>query len=573
MYRNPPTMRWPLILSCAILLPGLASAAQNVGGRWNETYRLDGQVSNQGFGYRVDRAGDIDGDGREDLLIGEAWADTANGAGSGRFTIRSGADGSLIREILGLAAGEGLGARVSGGRDWDGDGIPDHAVTASDSSAGGVSTTGAVFVYSGADGSLLNSFFGSNPYDGFGGALAFVGDLDGDGKEDLAIGAPGHDEPGAADVGAIFLYYGPDGSRSDIIPGSDAGERLGDACAGPGDIDGDGMDDLLIGASSAAANGWFQGGYVQLLSGVDRSELWRLEGWHWDMRLGWGMDEVGDVDGGGTPDLLFTAYGADVNGAHAVGSVFVYAGEDFRQVYRMDAESSYDNLGYSVAGAGDVNGDLVPDFLAGAPRFDPGGRSEAGRGFVYSGRDGSTLLVVDGPIVGDNLGWEVAGLGDVSGDGLPDVAVASMLADSTNAVDSGSVWVFDFDPFLRADGATLSASGDARILELAFPSERAYFFYRILVSLEGIGPSTYDGLEVPLTQDSVFGTSASGNTPDFALGFTGVLSENGKSSAALAPPVLSPSLIGRELFLAAVVAPFFGSPVQSSAAVALQIVP
>ncbi|MGH8059171.1 MAG: FG-GAP-like repeat-containing protein [Candidatus Entotheonellia bacterium] len=151
--------------------------------------------------------------------------------------------------------------------------------------------------------------------------------------------------------------------------------------------------------------------------------VWQWEASGEDGMLGHAVAGVGDVDGDGVPDVVVTTS----SGAGGAGSVSVFSGASGQRLWRVAGELG-EQLGYAVAGIGDVNGDGVPDVVVGAPFTAPGGVAWAGSVYMFSGVDGRLLWRVDGVESGDQLGYAVAGVGDVDGDGRPEIVVGAPYA-------------------------------------------------------------------------------------------------------------------------------------------------
>jgi len=280
----------------------------------------------------------------------------------------------------------GFGWSVANAGDVDGDGVPDQIVGSSPGPW--IGTTGRVFLFSGADGSLLLEIDGPADASGFGMAVAGPGDTDGDGVPDVAVGAP-YTRHGGASNGAVFLYSGASGA---LLHRMDGGGQLGKALAGPGDVDGDGCADLLVGAPVAHTFGGPGAGSLALYSGRTGTLLLQVFGQVESGQLGRAVAPIGDVDGDGTPDLLAAAYGyegPDSQGAH------VFSGRTGWTLIHAHGPPDV-AAGASLAAAGDMDGDGIQDILVGAPGASPNGWFAAGAVYLHAGATGHLLLGLQG---------------------------------------------------------------------------------------------------------------------------------------------------------------------------------
>ncbi len=279
----------------------------------------------------------------------------------------------------------------------------------------------------GASWTLHAQIDGFNAGEYSGQVIAWVGDVDFDGGDDLVVGAYGSDR--------ASLYSGATGA---LIRHHSGTGQFGSQVAGPGDLNGDRVPDLLVSSRLGGVNA---GGYVQALSGANGSLLWQVDG-AYDSFYGSGLGGVDDVDGDGRPDVLIGARFADPGGMTDAGMVELRSGATGALLLTMLGEAAGDYLGTEVDGAPDVNGDGVPEIFAGANGADPGGLLSAGSAYLYSGADGSVLYRFDGPTSFCSLGDAVAAVGDADGDGVCDFLTGAPGYDAGGINDAGGAFLY-----------------------------------------------------------------------------------------------------------------------------------
>lgn len=390
-----------------------------------------GGAAGRGLGHAVAPAGDVDGDGHGDLIVG-----FRTGVGGGTVQVFSGASGAVLFTFVGEMSGDLFGRAVAGAGDVDGDGVPDLIVGAAGVDAHGIDS-GSAYVFSGRDGGLIHEFRGDFARMRLGGAVSGAGDVDRDGFADLIVGGqPDSNTPQPR--GFARVYSGRDGSVLYEFIGGASTSRLGCAVDGVGDVNGDGVPDLLVGdwrdGTSAAG-----AGSVSVFSGADGSLLLRVYGERANDRLGTVVGRVGDIDGDGRADLLAATPWADAASLD-VGLVRVYSGADGRVLHSIHGSATLDFFGGAAAGIGDFDADGVPDFAVGAYGDDDGG-SGSGSVTVYSGADGSVLLRIDGDSAADELGYSVCGAGNASGRRSADLAIGAPNDNQGAGPASGAVFV------------------------------------------------------------------------------------------------------------------------------------
>jgi len=408
------------ILAPAVCVAALATLAIGLG--HVEVIALDGMTEGDLLGSAVAWAGDVNGDGFDDVIVG-APNDGPAEDGAGAAYVISGQDGAILHVFEGSAPGESLGAAVSGTGDVDRDGFDDVVVL------GG----GKAHVYSGLTGSLLYTFSPAS-------TVGRAGDVNADGWDDILVGAT-QDDPGRTDSGTARVYSGRDGKVIFTFHGFGTGDWFGYAVCGAGDINRDGYADIAVGAPRFDPKGI---GFVKVFSGANGYVLRTLHGDAAGHRFGTSLSSAGDVNRDGFEDLIV---GSEYVGyAAAVGIARVLSGKDGTTLHTFSGEYESDRFGCSVGGGADVNGDGYPDLIVGAPA--------AGRAPVYSGKDGSRIYNLRGQQgLDEQFGFAVA-MADLDHDGLADLIVGAPWA-AMAGPRSGRVSVRISDATLDGDAPTL----------------------------------------------------------------------------------------------------------------------
>jgi FG-GAP repeat/FG-GAP-like repeat len=222
-----------------------------------------------------------------------------------------------------------------------------------------------------------------------------------------------------------------------------AGDQHGHSVAFLGDVNGDGYDDFIVGAPEADGTAP-HAGTATIYSGKDHASLHLLRGSQTDAGFGWAVAGVGDVSGDGVGDAAVGEPFRDSPFFTNLGTAWVYDGATGGFLFNTGEPQSGALFGYSLDGAGDWNGDGVPDVVSGAPGFKPASPApQAGEAVVFTSLSAPPVVLhaFTGAAALDQLGWSVAGAGDVSGGGRPDIVAGAPFADTT-VTDGGKVYVF-----------------------------------------------------------------------------------------------------------------------------------
>jgi hypothetical protein len=411
--------RWSAVAGAAlvaVLAPG-AAATETPGfvEPVEVLHTLSGTSPGAFYGWAVSELGDVDGDGAMELVVGEPF--TAGGT----TYVYSGRPGTLLYRLDG-APGDQQGYAIADAGDTDGDGVPDIV-----SGAPGVGR-GHAYLYSGKTGRLLHTFSRGGNGDFFGAAVAGAGDVNRDGRADVLVGAPLNDAVGS-DAGRAYVFSGRNYKLLRKLQAGDEGDFFGSATDWSPDLNGDGRPELIVGAQNAGPTG---GGRAYVLSGRNGRPLFTIVPPASAVEFGsFFVAGVGDVNGDGTGDVYAADY-ADGSLGPGTGRAVVHSGADGSELHSWTGSAGGEGLGPGRE-AGDVNGDGLVDLAIGSYTSSDGA-NQAGKVEIFSGADGSLVRGITSTTPLENLGFDVVGVGDLNGDGVPDLLISAASGDRVYVV-------------------------------------------------------------------------------------------------------------------------------------------
>lgn len=373
---------WPFLLTATLVIPIVAGcdkskANSGISDQTADQTTVDLAGSKQGLAVGFV---DVDGDGIEDKIVGAPYAAAPSGTGA-VLVYKGSASGYSTDAAFILTGDDNLGYSFVNLGDIDGDGKADFAIGAihgSGDDSGATSLCGSVAIYKGGgSGQIIKKLAGDGPMDKFGYALA-AGDLNNDGVNDLIVSAPfnTHD-PALYQSGAVYVYFGPDFTTASRVAlfATSVNKSLGLAVAA-GDMNNDGIADLVLSASGRVLVYYGNVNFAPSLNTQNLAITSIASG------FGKSLAVIGDLDGDGMRELAVGAPNAVINSSRDIGSVYIVKGSATGTVHvsaatppasllvRIDGEGLFSRFGSSIIATGDLEGGGKPDFVVGAPMTD-----------------------------------------------------------------------------------------------------------------------------------------------------------------------------------------------------------
>ncbi|CAC9623987.1 hypothetical protein [uncultured Gammaproteobacteria bacterium] len=442
----------------------------SVKGKLVRGFAINGEDAGDHNGVSASTAGDVNGDGLDDLIVGAHRANLSGKPDAGKSYVVFGKIDSTAINLSAIASGTGgfvingenendlSGRSVSSAGDVNGDGLDDLIVGVDQAYVNGKQRVGKSYVIFGKiDSTAINQSAIVNGTGGFvingesafnqsGHSVSTAGDVNGDGLDDLIVGAHGVDLSGKSNAGKSYVIFGKkdstainlsvisNGTGGFVIIGENEGDNSGYSVSSAGDVNGDGLDDLIIGADKADLGNKFDTGKSYVIFGkTDSTAIYLstiasgtggfvINGENVDDISGNSVSTAGDVNGDGLDDLIVGSKYADLSNKTNAGKSYVIFGKTDNTAVNLSAivsgtggfvingENASNYSGYTVSTAGDVNGDGLDDLIIGATEADSNGKLDTGKSYVIFGKTDTDAI--DLTKLSGNLKYTIDYLGD-----------------------------------------------------------------------------------------------------------------------------------------------------------------
>jgi hypothetical protein len=386
-----------------------------------------GENTNDQFGVSVSTAGDVNGDGYSDVIIGAFNYSSGRGKAYVYYGSSTGLSATPNWTAIGENTQDYFGISVSTAGDVNGDGYSDVIIGAHGYPS--YSYKGKAYVYSGSSSGLSATpgwtATGENTYNYFGYSVSTAGDVNGDGYSDVILDAFMY----SGGRGKAYVYHGSSTGLSATpgwtATGENTNDRFGYSVSTAGDVNGDGYSDVIIGAYSYLSYTGKAYVYNGSSTGLSATPNWTATGENANDRFGYSVSTAGDINGDGYSDVIIGAY----NYSGYTGKAYVYNGSSTglsaTPGWAAIGETTNNYFGYSVSTAGDVNGDGYSDVIIGAYNYS----GYTGKAYVYNGSSTGLSATPGWAAIGEttnnNFGISVATTGDINGDGYSDVIIGA----------------------------------------------------------------------------------------------------------------------------------------------------
>ena len=465
-------------------------------GNWGYTlWTIHGDDNAQSFGNKLHCDFDLNRDGFSDLVVVSHQAHSNGLVRNGLMQAIDTTNGASIWRTTGSASHEVLGDRFMMVPDLDADGVRDLLVSSPEAFTNGLFWNGWAGAFSGASGTPIWRIDGASSNENLGQHFTFVDDIDGDGTPDAISGSPNASVAGLIENGELMAISGQSGTMLWVVTGTDNYGRLGNRLLTLGDASGDGLSDFVALSSDADADGLVDAGTIQGFDASSGAVLWRIDGLAAGDHLGDRALNPGDLNADGIDDLIVSSPFADSALANT-GSLTALDCVTGTTLWATNGQLEGESLGGDILNMSDINGDDVPDIISFARHADTKGLSNNGLVKAISGQTGEIVWRLEGQRNDEYLGAVYRATDDHDGDGFPDLFLGSPYGDSGRLADNGYVVAVSAGMGLHLEVSQLIAGQTGSLSVTDF---EAFSHAHFLGSFRGPGPHSQFGLTVALT--------------------------------------------------------------------------